>query len=403
MKKTILSTLGFTILLSSLQAFAVSDSCRLEQIPIPASIQMTAADLSQYRERLRSECLWKQNNDQFQQALRQQYQLRSEQITEYQALRFVKRIDFENSKKFQTPVELTYQIHKEQYLLPNEQKSSVIWDNWTLGMQNLAVEKQALLSGQLFDLAKLKKIHVGFFQLDPETGDAANIPYPGVLKAQQMQDNYWWELKNEEVQGAQQSALIQNQLFYSLGFMTQFKETYLNKLLDVRQVVKRQTDPAKVNVIEYVYAIYGGQTRANPINLQNILGFMNSMLSQGIQNQHMVWRGKLMTPVEIAYLTQKFYVILHPFFEGNGRTSRFLQELILTSLDMPYGSSGDLMESDVLSLFDDYYAQAMNANNQLMQTMNSCLNEYDSLKDKNPALAQQGLLNYNCRILKSKN
>lgn len=399
----ILSVVAGLTLFSS-QSFAVADACKLEQTALPAGITMTEAEVNSYKNRLRLECIWKQNNDYFRQSLNSLYQIDSERVSEYQAMRFIRRVDYETAKKSNVPVEVIYQTKQSQYSLPNDQKSSVIWRNWLLGMQALPTEKQNLLSGKPFDVARLTQVHVGFFKLSEETGDFATTPYPGKMKTPQMNDNYWWAFSTDaEAAAAKQTVDQINRHYDALGLLQHYTEPYLNKLLDVRTAVKRQSDPAKQGVIEYVQAIYSGQTRANGANLQNILNFMNNMVQQGINDQHMVWRGRLMSPAEVAYLTQKFYVAIHPFHEGNGRTSRFLQELILSTLNMPYGSSGDLMDSDVLTTFDNYYVQAMTANNALMKTMNLCLDEYATLKQTNPAQVQQGLLNYSCRILQANN
>ncbi len=390
--------------LFSMKTFAVTDACKLEQLPIPANVSMTETEVNSYRNRLHVECIWKQNNDYFKQSLNSLYQLDSERVSEYQAMRFIRRVDYETSKKNNIPVEVTYQTNQSQYSLPNDQKSPVIWKNWILGMQNLAGEKQNLLSGKAFDVNRLIQVHIGFFKLSEETGDFATVPYPGKMKSPAMNDNYWWVFKTDaEAAEAKQVVDQINRHYDSLGLLQHYTEPYLNKLLDVRPSVKRQTDPAKQGVIEYVQAIYSGQSRANAANLQNILNFVNSMVQQGIRDQHMVWNGRLMSPAEVAYLAQKFYVATHPFHEGNGRTSRFIQELILSTLNMPYGSSGDLMDSDVLTTFDQYYVQAMTANSALMTTMNRCLDEYATLKQTNPVQVQQGLLNFSCRILQTNN
>ncbi len=388
----------------SINSFAVTDACKLEQLALPSNVAMNENEINSYRNRLHIECVWKQNNDYFKQSLNSLYQLDSERVSEYQAMRFIRRVDYETSKKSNIPVEVTYQTNQSQYSLPDDKKSSVIWQNWILGMQKLPSERQNLLNGSTFDVARLTDVHVGFFQRSEETGDYATTPYPGKMKSAAMNDNYWWDFTTDAEGKAAKLAVEQiNRHFDSLGLLQHYTEPYLNKLLDVRTAVKRQRDPAKQGVIEYVQAIYSGQSRANKANLQNILNFVNSMVQQGIRDQHMVWNGRLMSPAEVAYLAQKFYVAIHPFHEGNGRTSRFIQELILSTLNMPFGSSGDLMDSDVLTTFDQYYVQAMTANGTLMTTMIRCLDEYATLKQTNPAQVQQGLLNYSCRILQTNN
>jgi hypothetical protein len=48
------------------------------------------------------------------------------------------------------------------------------------------------------------------------------------------------------------------------------------------------------------------------------------------------------SPLDLIADFQRHFVAIHPFGDGNGRTSRFLQDWMLRSLDLPYVPSGDL-------------------------------------------------------------
>lgn len=389
------------LLLTVQKALAVSSACSLLNTNLPPHISMTAEETASYRQKLQTECWWQQAYSQLRIELQSKYQLTPEQISEYQAMRFIRRYDFENAKASDIPVELIYQIRRDQYQLPNDQKSPVIWDNWSKGILQLNNLRQAIVEGEKFTYAKLEQAHVNFFQLSDEVGDDANPPYPGVMKPPMTNDNYWWELKPEEAPAAKAVTAAINTHYRQLGLLPNFAEAKLNFVLDVRQAVKRQP-PEKSNVIEYVWVIFSGQTRANRTHLDNILNFIQVMVDQALQDRPLIWKGKAMTPAEVALLAQKFYVGVHPFAEGNGRTSRLIQELILTIMDMPHGSSGDLMESDVLTSFPDYYRQAMQGNVQLMQKMKSCLEAYQLVPPQQLVNTDQKSIDYSCRILKNK-
>jgi hypothetical protein len=385
------------------KSFAVSNSCTLLQKETPAEVSLTAAEESQYRQKLRSECWLVQANSFLKAQLKAKYQITPEQITEYQAMRFVRRADFENSKTNGIPVELTYQIHRDQYLLPNEQKSSVIWDNWIKGIAQVAELRENVLKGETFTYEKLKKAHINFFLLSDEVGDDANPPDVGVIKPPAMNDNYWWALETpEEIENAKNIVNAINTHYRELGLLPHFADETLNRILDVRLTALRQP-PETATMIEYGYAVFSGQTRANLTHLQNILNFVNTMLQQALQERPLIWNGHLMTPGEVAYLAQKFYVGVHPFSEGNGRTSRLLQVLILTVMDMPHGSSGDLMDYDVLTTFSEYYTRAIQANVALMQKMKSCLDFYNTNPPQQWLNTDQSAVDFSCRILKKTN
>jgi hypothetical protein len=399
----LLASLLFLILLISPSAWAVSNSCSLLQSATPPELKLSAEEESLYRKKLRTECWIIQTNNILKTQLQSRFQLSLEQITEYQAMRFIRRVDFENSKASETPVELTYQIHESQYELPNSQKSSIIWDNWVKGISQLSSLREGILKGEAFTYEKLKQAHINFFLLSDEVGDNANPPDVGVIKPPSTNDNYWWVLETpQDIEQAKAAVNTINEQYRSLGLLPHFADETLNRVLDVRMTVRRQP-PEKQNVIEYVTAIFSGQTRANLTHLQNILNFVRTMLNLAIQNRPLVWNGHLMTPGEVAYLAQKFYVGVHPFSEGNGRTSRLLQELILTTMDMPHGSSGDLMDDDVLTTFPDYYSKAMQSNVALMQKMKNCLEVYIANPPAQWMNGDQSAIDYSCRILKNKN
>lgn len=404
------------ILMGAVPAFAVSDPCKLSETPIPQNINILPPELETYMTRLKAECQLKQYYGKVKTYLEKKYRLNLEQITEYQAMRFVRRVNFEDSKKKEIPIELTYQIKREHYKLPNSEKSSVIWDNWIKGIAQLPPMVERVKAGRDFTYEDLKQIHVGFFQLSNEAGDDAHIPDEGVIKAPNAYDNYWWAFETKaEADSARRIVTQINEHYRILNLLPRFADDRLNRVLDIRMAPKRkpgdcrndlndneiqtyyQTRPeCDPNKITYVDAIYSGNSRANLTHIQNILKFVKTIIDTGLQDRHLVWSNRLVTPLEAAFLAQKFYIGVHPFIEGNGRTGRFIQELILQIFEMPHGSSGDLMDSDVLSTFDDYYNQAITATSKLMASMGECLKVYKEISpEKN-----QSELSYGCRVLK---
>ena len=383
-------------------ALAISDSCTLQSSPLPSHVTAPAQAIQSYRNKLKTECDITNRYRYLKSELNSKYRLALTDISEYQAMRFVRRVNFEDSKAKEIPVELTYQINRAQYNLPNDQKSSVIWDNWIKGISQLENIRNGVVQGRVFDFEALKRAHVGFFQLSSEVGDDAHIPDEGVIKPPSDYDNYWWAFETEaEAKSALSIVNTINDHYERMGLLPSFPDPRLKKVLDVRQAQKRQPDDRK-NVIEYVWVIYSGQTKANKEHVTNILYFANTLMKAAINNEHLIWNGVPLTPMEVAYLTQKFYVGVHPFSEGNGRTGRLLQELILAVMDMPHGSSGDLMDSDVLSTFPDYYNQAMTGQVNVLNTVLNCLTEYSQLSHINLAKAPLQNVNYSCRILTKK-
>jgi hypothetical protein len=399
MKKKIVA---FFVLIQTQLALAVSDPCTLMQSPLPSHATAHSQVVESYRNKLKVECDITTRYRYLRNELASKYRVALTDITEYQAMRFVRRVNFEDSKAKEIPIELTYQINRSQYNLPNEQKSSVIWDNWIKGISQLESLRNSTLQGKAFDFEALKRAHVGFFQLSREVGDDAHIPDEGIIKPPADYDNYWWAFETEaEAKSALTIVNNINDHYQRMGLLPSFPDPRMKRVLDVRQAQKRQPDDRK-NLIEYVWVIYSGHTKANKEHVNNILYFANTLMKAAINNEHLIWNGVPLTPAEVAYLTQKFYIGVHPFSEGNGRTGRLLQELILTVMDMPHGSSGDLMDSDVLSTFADYYTQAMTGQVKVLNTMLTCLTDYSQLANISLAKAPLKNINYSCRILTKK-
>lgn len=386
----------FFIWILGLSALAAGP-CALLETPLPELPGLTRPARDAYLGKLRTECDLSTAYKNLRQTLLSRYDVSLERLTEYQAMRFVRREDFDKSKAAEIPVQLTYQIHNADYELPNAQKSSVIWDNWAIGIRQLDGAHRRLLQGRPFGFNELKTVHVGFFTLSDEAGDAAWIPNQGEIKPPSDRDNYWWAF-NTPAEAAQARAVVQNvnARYAALGLLPALGNEQLNSVLTVRRAPKRGAESTLVD------AIYSTDSRAVLPHVEKILEFVNRVAGQSRTGRHLVINGQLLTPGESAYLAQKYYVGVHPFSEGNGRTSRFLQELLLTLFELPHGSSGDLMDIDVLSTFDSYYQTAIAANRRLIAAATACFQSYDDLNlGKQTALTDQMRLPYGCRILRS--
>lgn len=395
MKTSVTASLVLAGLISVLssQTMAISDACSLSQKALPQGHKMITEQIKIYQSKLEKECALTKTYREVRTILNDKFgYLSLDKITEYQAMRFVVRADYERARQSNTLITKVYQIERSDYSLPEEQRSSVIWDNWEAGIKQLQGSREKVLRGQGFTVDDLTKVHIGFFTLSKEEGDDAWNPMEGLFKQENEHDNYWWNF-NSASEAADAKRIVNeiNAEYRDLGLTGSSGDADLDNVLRVKNSLKRQS-PEKKDVVEYVDAIYSGDTRANRMHVDRIFKFINAMLAQALKGEHLLWNGRLLTPMEVGYLAQKFYVGVHPFAEGNGRTSRYILELFMTSFDMPHGSSGDLMSNDVLMTFKDYYELAYVSNAKLMNDMIECINQYGK---NNPAA-----IDYNCRILK---
>ncbi|MES2802384.1 MAG: Fic family protein [Bdellovibrionota bacterium] len=98
----------------------------------------------------------------------------------------------------------------------------------------------------------------------------------------------------------------------------------------------------------------------------------------------------IMPPIEFSALVQKWLVTIHPFADGNGRTSRAVQDFILATFKMPYAPGGDL-QNDTLEEFDKYVDLTYDRMEAMVVKLEACAQEY----------RQKQKPSYGCRTVKS--
>lgn len=377
-------------LFSASSASAFLNPCDLRAKPVDVgALGISDFGVLSYQQKLDQECaLYKKYSSVRSKVA--QFGANLEDISLYQVLRYVERDRYENAAATEIPVELIYQTTKAGYKLPQSQQSAEIWRNFAVGIRSLEPARDALMSGTPFTLKAFQAIHRGFYTESCESGDFAHIPNPGEFRPQQKNGNPWWKFDNlQAAQTAKAAVDLINAGYDNMALVPN---------VDTEDHDREANYPLRV-ILEKL-EIHSGDDRINPIHMKNLMVFLNKMMDQGRQNQHMVWRGRLLTPTELAFFVQQFYVHVHPFYEGNGRTSRFLQELIWTSFDMPHGSSGDLMDIDVLTPHRDYYLKAIQKTSEQMDQVEACVENYKQVaRHKNIKEIDQSKLNYRCRVL----
>jgi hypothetical protein len=390
MKKEILLFLvGLTV---SSQAYSIS-VCNLKSISIPQSNGYSDQQINTYSEKLNFECELSKKYE----ALKlkaSKLGIQLENINEYQAMRYFRRADYlTRGIQPNITLDILYQKKKVHYNLDSSQKSNEIWMNWLAGIEQLPEEVEKLNNDITFDLNSLKSAHKKFYSYSQEDGDFSHVPNPGDLKPKQDNDGIWWKLNPNKITSTQAEVDELNRNYEKLGLLGKMDDTndpLLNKVIRLKPV-------------DDTMGVMGGDSKVNQEHVETILKFMNEMLRKNASLGVMEKNGVLFTPAELAYLVQQFYVQVHPFYEGNGRTSRFLQELILQKYNLPHGSSGDLMDIDVLTNHSEYYSVAMNKTKELLDRVEVCLDKQKQnlifSYTKKVSESDQSNINYECRYL----
>jgi hypothetical protein len=288
----------------------------------------------------------------------------------YKAIKYVDRGFYESARNVK-PVSKIYQTTKAAGKLPIDQQSDEIWQNFVMGYSQMPAETERLKNGQKISFEMLKRVHKGFYQISTEVGDFAHEPHPGEffherIPMEKNQSPWWSQTITPAIVADVQSINADAQAWGLLNGSKPVNEipVYLIRVTD-KEVFRPNSSEHKAILNNLVHMINE--------SLAVIDSGYQALPSAGVPP---------MSPMRLAMYSQKVFVSLHPFIEGNGRTSRFLQDLILNYFEMPSASSGDLMNADTLTPFATYYDMAMSKTEELISRLEYCAknpksNNYD--------------------------
>jgi hypothetical protein len=108
---------------------------------------------------------------------------------------------------------------------------------------------------------------------------------------------------------------------------------------------------------------------------------INEWLEMANEGLGKIRTGKKMdvSPVEFMADLQRRFISIHPFGDGNGRTSRFIQDSLLKSLNLPIPASSDI-SNDLFSPTKKYRQMMVESIKGNMSYLERCLKEHQSGK-----------------------
>ncbi|MBF0362091.1 MAG: Fic family protein [Oligoflexia bacterium] len=98
------------------------------------------------------------------------------------------------------------------------------------------------------------------------------------------------------------------------------------------------------------------------------------------------------SPYEFAANIQRWYVSIHPFREGNGRLSRFMQDMISRVFNLPFVPAGYL-QNDLLISNSEYQAKTKETVTMMIEKLESCYNNYQKNNGDKKSI------DFECRII----
>lgn len=298
-------------------------------------------------------------------------------INEYKALRFIARPTWEKEKVKQTPLEQIYEPAPET------------WQVWETGMNKLTSNKspQFLLS-ERFDTNYYINLNLSLINNRIDNAPDSYGVRVGTYRNKYQPTTYCTPYDSKAIRNTE----LVEQSNKEMASNWQQKNNIDFKALVRAMGYYENSDFAQIGA--QMTAVVG---RCDKQDNRILLSYVEpkwvipqiQWLSVFLQyNLQQYWRGTpTMAPIELSAMIQRWFVSIHPFTDGNGRTSRALQELILLNYDMPFPPAGDL-QNDSLATYESYINATYNAIERNLDTLEGCLKEHKRGKS----------ISYKCQI-----
>ena len=285
------------------------------------------------------------------------------QVYEYKLLRFIDRKSFEKALVDQTPVEKIYE------------PSPDTWNFWSKGIEYLLdVEFQNI-----------------FFKQKPSVSAKTQILFEA------------FSLMNSHLLISNQSSFRQMGEL-SVGFCMDRVPWLKSKLNEVENSFERFQQQLEYEYQQYFsdLAVEQGVRAGHQFQLKTVLKFYDELGNLCVNadlrdqtwvsyiesyrvDQYLHWlkfflefhmdlieqKKSALSPIELAAFVQKWFVTIHPFKDGNGRTSRALQDMILQHYGLPLAPAGDL-QNDLFMNVEDYLESNFRRIEDSLEMLKSC-------------------------------
>lgn len=314
------------------------------------------------------------------------------ELAEYRLLRFVDRNSYETAKKTEMPPS---QIYKP---------APTTWEVWDSGIRALFAD-DTQVAALLFRSGGFNSSEKGYENLNftlingallkNENGDISRDYLSGIRRRESKPGTYrqagdaqvGWTAAipdcKDKVTCAQNSMFKAQQNWeveYGMNFNEVVREWNGQKPNAATLAVPMTVTPADAGKFYVAYA----PSDLVPAQISWLDIFVKATITRYRANK------PLMPPIEFSALVQKWLVTIHPFSDGNGRTSRAVQDFILATFKMPYAPGGDL-QNDTLEDFDKYVDLTYDRMENMVLKLEACAEEY----------RQKQKPSYGCRTVKS--
>lgn len=294
-------------------------------------------------------------------ALKQAYAAKHidiDDIAEYRVIRFVDRDNWERAK--------TRKIHPEDIYQP----APATWKVWDLGMR--AIVQASGGKNMLMQGYELNTETISFMNKNLLMNEELQANVKDAITDQSLSPG---ELRKVTSVGVlfRSNTDLSETLRLAAASMERFQKNWESKMgVSFAELLKGTGaliyDGANMkSAMVYDRAGYVHYTPSAmvPTELGWILNFIRFNLEKYQAGT------PVLSPIELATVVQKWFVSLHPFSDGNGRTSRAIQDVILTNFEMPFAPGGDLQE-DATATHENYMERTYIKMEDMLTSLELC-------------------------------
>lgn len=288
-------------------------------------------------------------------------QINIDEIAEYRVIRFVDRYNWERAKNARIKPQDIYQ------------PAPATWTVWDSGMRE--VMRIAGGKGQLLNNFVLNESSISYVNKVLLMNEAQNLNIKDKITDQTLKPGEYRKTTSTGVGfnpgGKDYSAMISSSEDSMDRFQTRWEVAMhgdLSALLAGQGSINASEANLRSGMTENAtrtFVSYAPST-AVPAAMSWIKGFIALNLEKYKSGS------PVLSPMELATVVQKWFVSVHPFSDGNGRTSRAIQDIILANFEMPFVPGGDLQD-DATSVYEDYMERTYARTESLLSALELCL------------------------------
>ena len=299
------------------------------------------------------------------------YQINIDEVSEYRVIRFVDRKSWESAKRSNTPIANIYKPAPATW---------IVWDEGIRFIFGTTSLKNQILAN---DITNERSLSTWNYHLlsngtlvtkDPNTDRTV---YPGQFRPVDAGGVGYCVNDNNDHQARLTSAA------QSVDRFQKKWEAQAGKT--IAEIVDKKFGPgqeaATFATEMTVMNSCGGKYRngqwisylPSP-KVMSRVSWLNTFVEYNLRSYEA--KRPLISPIEFAAFTQKWFITIHPFSDGNGRTSRAYEDLLMANFDLPYVPGGDLQD-DVESDFESYLANTYEKIENMLGTLESCTKQMD--------------------------